>query len=182
MPSAWRVSFSYSFSAFSFTLRRDGCTLEDGSYLRGTRSTLHRRDPVVDPHPRRFDLVSPFATLTRCPRLIALALALIGHAAATGQGRVASTPTPHPRSPDEGWRNLRLRHGVHLRAPFQQRRVNTVPSRSVFPNSYPISLLAFQFLPSSPSSSSDLPCPPRRNDGLSSDEQGLDGEETLWAE
>lgn len=56
-----RESFSSSFSSSSssFASRRGGCTLEDGSYLRGTRSTLHRRDPVADPHPRRFDLVSP---------------------------------------------------------------------------------------------------------------------------
>lgn len=52
-------SSSFSFSSSSFASRRGGCTLEDGSYLRGTRSTLHRRDPVADPHPRRFDLVSP---------------------------------------------------------------------------------------------------------------------------
>lgn len=67
LPSAWRVSFSYSFSAFSFTLRRDGCTLEDGSYLRGTRSTLHRRDPVVDPHPPAFRSGLPFCHANTVP-------------------------------------------------------------------------------------------------------------------
>lgn len=78
-----------------FASCKGGCTLEDGSYLRGIRNTLHRRDPVADPQPRRFDLVSPFATLTRCPRLIALALALIGHTAQPlGKG---GWPTPTPR-------------------------------------------------------------------------------------
>lgn len=47
------------FLIFLLRFHRSGCTLEDGSYLRGTRSTLHRRDPVANPHPRRFDLVSP---------------------------------------------------------------------------------------------------------------------------
>lgn len=52
--------------------------------------------PRSRPSPPAFRSGLPFATLTRCPRLIALALALafalalIGHAAATGQGRVAS--------------------------------------------------------------------------------------------
>jgi len=52
-------SSSFSFSSSSFASRKGGCTLEDGSYLRGTRSMFHRRDPVADPYPRRFDLVSP---------------------------------------------------------------------------------------------------------------------------
>lgn len=56
--------------------------------------------PRSQPSPPTFRSGLPFATLTRCPRLIALVLALIGHAAFTGQGRVASA---NPASSFSRW-------------------------------------------------------------------------------
>lgn len=88
--------------------------LEDGSYLRGTRSTLHRRDPVADPHPG-VSIWSPLCHANTMPPphhpRSRPHRARSSHWAGKGGQR-------QPHFLDGGWRNLRLRHGVHLRTPF----------------------------------------------------------------
>lgn len=79
IPPSARVFFLFLL-LFLLRLGTGGCTHEDGSYLRsasGTRSTSARRSLSRFSPPSAFRPGLPFATLTRCPRLIVFAFTLL---------------------------------------------------------------------------------------------------------